>query len=64
MKLKSYQRNSIMDSLYNEESSIKDVKAQFVLGYRMPARKAKHLALELLNEGIEYWNSDVMDDLY
>jgi|AGFS01.1.fsa_nt_gi hypothetical protein len=59
MKLKRYDRNRIMDSLYREETSIKDVKAHFVLGYRQPARKAKRMAVELLKEGIEYWNSDV-----
>lgn len=62
MKIRT--RNRIMDSLYREESTVNDVKQQFVLGYRMPARKAKRLAEELLQEGIEYWNSDVMDDLY
>lgn len=64
MKLKRYERDRIMDSLYREETSIKAVKAHFVLGFRMPARKAKDLAVELLHEGIEYWNSDIMDDLY
>ena len=64
MKLKRYDRNRIMDALYREETNIKDVKAHFVLGFRLPARKAKQLAEELLQEGIEYWNSDVMDELY
>lgn len=59
MKLKGYVRDRIMDSLYREETSIRAVKAQFVLGYRLPARKAKQMAVDLLNEGIEYWNSDV-----
>lgn len=59
MKLKLRERNLLMDALYNEIVTVKEVKAQFVLGYRMPARKAKKLAVELLNEGIEYWNSDV-----
>lgn len=63
MKLNSYHRNRIMDSLYREETSIKAVKAHFVLGYRIPARKAKQMAEDLLKEGIEYWNSDVYDDL-
>lgn len=57
MKLRT--RNRLMDSLYREEQSINDVKQQFMLGYRMPARKAKRIAHELLEEAIEYWNSDV-----
>lgn len=63
MKLNRKERNRIMDALYREQTTIRDVKAHFVLGYRIPARKAKQMAEDLLKEGIEYWNSDVYDDL-
>ncbi|WEM33540.1 hypothetical protein EJP02_479 [Escherichia phage EJP2] len=58
MKLKRYDRNRIMDALYREEISLNKVKVYFMLEGRLPARKAKQLAIELLNEGIEYWHYD------
>ena len=58
IKLTNRTRNFLMDDLYRERITLNKAKVTLVNDYRIPARKAKQLAKELLKEGIEYWNDD------
>lgn len=56
MKLRT--RNRLMDALYHEQLSLNEVKRQLMAAYHLPARTAKQRSKELLEEAIEYWESD------